>query len=39
MCNIGDALSSEDGLPKPPEPYYESLLEARKPGCPKQQNA
>ena len=27
MCSIGDALSSEDGLPKPPEPYYESLLE------------
>lgn len=27
MCAIGDALSSEDGLPKPPAPYYESLLE------------
>jgi phospholipase C len=27
ICAIGDALTSEDGLPKPPEPYYESLLE------------
>ena len=24
MCNLGDAISSEDGLPKPPAPYYES---------------
>ena len=27
MCNLGDALSSEDGLPEPPAPYYESLLQ------------
>jgi phospholipase C len=27
MCNLGDALSSEDGLPNPPAPYYQSLLE------------
>jgi phospholipase C len=26
MCNLGDARSSEDGLPVPPAPYYESLL-------------
>ena len=26
MCNLGDAVSSEDGLPKPPETYYRSLL-------------
>ncbi|HEY2014634.1 MAG TPA: alkaline phosphatase family protein, partial [Bryobacteraceae bacterium] len=26
MCNLGDARSSEDGLPDPPAPYYESLL-------------
>ena len=26
MCNLGDAVSSEDGLPKPPFTYYESLL-------------
>jgi phospholipase C len=26
MCNLGDARSSEDGLPEPPAPYYESLL-------------
>ena len=27
MCNLGDAVSTEDGLPKPPFPYYESLLQ------------
>lgn len=27
MCNLGDALSSEDGLPLPPAPYYESFLQ------------
>ena len=27
MCNLGDATSSEDGLPAPPAPYYESLLQ------------
>jgi phospholipase C len=27
MCNLGDAVSSEDGLPKPPVPYYVSLLQ------------
>ncbi|HVJ06953.1 MAG TPA: alkaline phosphatase family protein [Acidisarcina sp.] len=26
MCNLGDAESSEDGLPEPPDPYYNSLL-------------
>ena len=26
MCNLGDAQSSEDGLPEPPNPYYDSLL-------------
>ena len=26
MCNLGDAVSSEDGLPKPPFNYYRSLL-------------
>jgi phospholipase C len=26
MCNLGDARSSEDGLPVPPFTYYESLL-------------
>jgi phospholipase C len=26
MCNLGDAVSSEDGLPKPPKGYYQSLL-------------
>jgi phospholipase C len=26
MCNLGDAVSSEDGLPKPPFTYYQSLL-------------
>jgi phospholipase C len=26
MCNLGDAVSSEDGLPKPPTTYYQSLL-------------
>ena len=26
MCNLGDAVSSEDGLPKPPLNYYQSLL-------------
>lgn len=26
MCNLGDARSSEDGLPEPPPTYYESLL-------------
>jgi phospholipase C len=26
MCNLGDAVSSEDGLPKPPDDYYRSLL-------------
>jgi phospholipase C len=26
MCNLGDAVSSEDGLPKPPMTYYQSLL-------------
>ena len=26
MCNLGDARSSEDGLPEPPDPYYQSLL-------------
>jgi phospholipase C len=26
MCNLGDAVSSEDGLPKPPFTFYESLL-------------
>ena len=26
MCNLGDAMSSEDGLPKPPKDYYQSLL-------------
>jgi len=26
MCNLGDAVSSEDGLPKPPASYYQSLL-------------
>jgi phospholipase C len=27
MCNLGDALSSEDGLPNPPLTYYQSLLQ------------
>jgi len=27
MCNLGDATSTEDGLPVPPFPYYESLLQ------------
>jgi phospholipase C len=27
MCNLGDAVSTEDGLPKPPFTYYQSLLE------------
>jgi phospholipase C len=27
MCNLGDAMSSEDGLPVPPAPYYESLIQ------------
>jgi phospholipase C len=27
MCNLGDATSSEDGLPALPAPYYESLLQ------------
>ena len=27
MCTFGDAVSSEDGLPKQPDTYYESLLE------------
>ena len=27
MCNMGDARSSEDGLPQTPSPYYESLLQ------------
>ena len=27
VCTLSDALTSEDGLPKPPETYYESLLE------------
>jgi phospholipase C len=26
MCNLGDARSSEDGLPVPPFTYYQSLL-------------
>jgi phospholipase C len=26
MCNLGNAVSSEDGLPKPPFNYYRSLL-------------
>ena len=26
MCNLADAKSSEDGLPEPPAPYYDSLL-------------
>jgi phospholipase C len=26
MCNQGDAVSTEDGLPEPPFPYYTSLL-------------
>src|SRR5438552_5396610 len=26
MCNLGDAVSSEDGLPKPQFNYYRSLL-------------
>ena len=26
MCNLGDAVSSEDGLPKPPFNFYRSLL-------------
>ncbi len=26
MCNLGDARSSEDELPEPPDPYYQSLL-------------
>ena len=26
MCNLGDAESSEDGLPAPPTPFYDSLL-------------
>ena len=26
MCNLGNAVSSEDGLPKPPFNYYQSLL-------------
>src|SRR5215472_13356095 len=26
MCNLGHAVSSEDGLPKPPSRYYRSLL-------------
>lgn len=26
MCNLGDAESSEDGLPEPPAPYYDSFL-------------
>ena len=27
MCNMGDARSSEDGLPQQPPTYYESLLQ------------
>jgi phospholipase C len=27
MCNLGDAVSTEDGLLKPPFPYYQSLLQ------------
>jgi phospholipase C len=27
MCNLGNAVSTEDGLPKPPFTYYESLLQ------------
>ncbi len=27
ICNLGDARSSEDGLPEPPAPYYESLTQ------------
>ena len=27
MCNLGDATSTEDGLPEAPFPYYESLLQ------------
>lgn len=27
MCHLGDAVSTEDGLPKPPFTYYESLLQ------------
>ena len=27
MCNLGNARSTEDGLPVPPFPYYESLLQ------------
>jgi phospholipase C len=27
MCDLRDALSTEDGLPKPPYPYYTSLLQ------------
>jgi phospholipase C len=27
MCNLGDAVSTEDGLPKPPFIYYQSLLQ------------
>jgi phospholipase C len=27
MCNLGKARSTEDGLPVPPFPYYESLLQ------------
>src|SRR5579859_950317 len=26
ICNLGDARSSEDGLPVPPAPFYQSLL-------------
>jgi phospholipase C len=26
ICNLGDARSSEDGLPVPPAPYYQSML-------------
>lgn len=26
MCNLGDAMSSEDGLPTPPAPYYLHFL-------------
>ena len=27
MCNLGDAVSSEDGLPNPPDPFYQSLMQ------------
>jgi len=26
ICNLGDAVSSEDGLPNPPSTFYQSLL-------------